>query len=65
MLDGVEHIKELRLVLSDDEDLRPPQIRANLLRLHGLSMDVVRHGDRAKARSLFHLVADLNMQVSR
>ncbi len=44
LLDAVGHVDELRGYLNDGEYGRPPEIRDDLLKLHGMAMDVVNNG---------------------
>jgi hypothetical protein len=44
LLDTVGHVDELRGQLGDGEYSQPPEIRTDLLKLHGLAMDVVNNG---------------------
>ena len=41
LLDAVDHIDEVRQAIGDEEDGRPPEPRSDLLKLHGLAMDLV------------------------
>lgn len=63
LLDAVDLVDELRDHLNDREDGAPPELRDDLLKLHGLAMAVVNHGDKAKAQALFDLATDLQDQV--
>lgn len=63
LLKAVKHVDSLRVALADDYDLRPPEIRQDLLKLHGLAMDVVNSGYRSKANEMFELALDLECQV--
>jgi hypothetical protein len=45
----------LRDILSDDRNGRPPEIRDELLRLHGLAMAVFNEGSRDSVADLFSL----------
>ncbi len=44
LLDAVGHVDDLRGYLSDGEYGRPPEMRDDLLKLHGMAMDVVNNG---------------------
>ncbi len=44
LLDAVGHVDELRGYLNDGEYGRPPEIRNDLLKLHGMAMYVVNNG---------------------
>jgi hypothetical protein len=64
LLDAVDALDEARGVLGDDEHGGPPRLRTNLLRLHGLAMDVVGEGFVSKAAGMFDLADDLALEVS-
>lgn len=42
----------------------PPEIRNDLLKLHGLAMDVVNEGVADRAQALFHLAFEIEDQLS-
>lgn len=64
LLDAVDHIDEVRYAIGDDEDNRPPELRTNMLTLHGLAMEVVNNGHLGDANEMFDLADDLSLQVS-
>ena len=57
--DAVDALDEVRGFLCDDEHGGPPPLRTNLLRLHGLAMDVVGEGLVSEAAQMFDLADDL------
>ncbi len=63
LLDAVNEIDKTRQHLGDGENWKPPQIRTDLLRLHGLAMDVVNNGWMDNVQKLFDMAGDLEMQV--
>ena len=63
LLEAVDHIDEARGYLADGENLEPPEIRQGLMKLHGLAMEVVNEGQNEKAREMFDLAMDLDMQI--
>lgn len=42
ILQSIDHLDQIRYILADAEDLRPPQIRHDLLNLHGLLFKIIR-----------------------
>lgn len=63
LLDAVDHIDEVRQSIGDQEYNRPPELRTNLLKLHGLAMDVVNNGFTSSADEMFDLADELSLQV--
>lgn len=64
LLDVVDHIDEVRYAIGDDENGRPPELRTDLLKLHGLAMEVVSGAYLSGADEMFDLADDLSLQVS-
>ena len=64
LLTAVDKIDKARGHLGDGENWEQPQIRTDLLTLHGLAMEVVNNGWTSKARQLFEMAYDLEDQVS-
>lgn len=62
LLRAVDAVDELRTYLNDQEHYSPPQIRTDLLKLHGLAMAVVNEGSRSQVAELFMLADDLGAQ---
>lgn len=62
LLTAVDQLDTVRGLLRDD-GFAPPEIRNDLLKLHGLAMDVVNNGFVHKAPDLFELADDLSFQV--
>ena len=60
---AVEHVDVLRQLLSDGPNLRPPQIRDDLHRLHQLTMDVVNQGQLTQCEEMFNLAFDIEAQL--
>ena len=65
MLDAVDAVDNLRDDLNDGDHSRPPKIRINLLKLHGLAMAVVNEGAVSQAPEMFDLAMDLEDQVNQ
>ena len=63
ILTTIQHIDQLRVVLADDEDFRPPQIRDDLLRLHQLAMEFVNYGDPQTGREVRDKAFDLQDNI--
>ncbi|AAZ38079.1 putative TnpA repressor protein (plasmid) [Pseudomonas savastanoi pv. phaseolicola 1448A] len=63
LLRAVDAVDELRGDLNDNPDGRPPQLRADLLRLHQLAMAVFNEGSRSQVAELFDFAVDLQDQV--
>lgn len=61
---AVDSVDSLRAELNDGENLEPPELRSDLLKLHGLAMAVVNEGERDKASKMFDLAMDLENQIS-
>ncbi len=64
LLSAVEHVDKLRQHLGDGENFQPPEIRADLLKLHQLTMGVVNSGWESRAGKMFELAHELDMQVA-
>jgi hypothetical protein len=64
LLAAVDQLDQVRGVLADGDHWEPPEIRTHLLKLHQLAMEVVNQGGTSKARELFALAGDLEIQVS-
>jgi hypothetical protein len=64
LLRAVDAVDELRDDLNDGEDGRPPQLRTDLLKLHGLAMAVFNEGGRSQVAKLFDFAMDLEDQVN-
>ena len=60
---AVDKVDELRGILADGEGGQPPEIRDDLLKLHGLAMDVVNQGVTSKAEAFFELAQGIESQV--
>ena len=65
ILEAVDHIDHARSYLSDGGNLRPPEIRTELLKMHSTAMNIVRHGNKDKEtlREFFDTANDLSMQL--
>lgn len=61
---AVENIDTLRGLLADRENGEPPEIRDDLLKLHGLAIEVVNNGVTSKAEALFELAQAIEFQVT-
>ena len=63
LLAAIKKVDFLRRELADGYDLRPPEIRQDLFKLHDLAMDVINNGYRNKANEMFNLAFDIEYQV--
>ena len=64
LLGAVDHIDQARTHLGDGENWKPPQMRTDLLKLHGLAMDVINNGWTSKAKELFEMAFDIEDQLT-
>lgn len=64
ILNSVDKIDKMRSHLGDGENWEPPQIRTDLLKLHGLAMDVVNKGWTSSSPELFEMAMDLEDQIT-
>ena len=58
LLAAIDDVDTMRAALSGD-GLKPPEIRDQLLRLHGLAVRVVKEGSQRQAVELFDLASKL------
>ncbi len=65
LLTAVDSLDALRGHLNDREHFQPPEIRDELLKLHGLAMRVIGAGARGGAAEMFDLAEDLEEQVAQ
>ena len=65
MLSPVDSLDALRGYLNDREDFQAPEIRGELLKLHGLAMKVIGAGARGGATEMFDLAEDLEEQITQ
>ena len=63
LLDAVGHVDKLRGHLGDGEQFQSPEIRTDLLKLHGLAMDVVNNGWDSQLREMAELATGLEDQT--
>ena len=63
LLTAVDHVDELRGHLGDGEHFQPPEIRTDLLKLHGLAMDVVNNGWESRPGEMAELAVELEDQT--
>ena len=63
LLTAVDKVDELRRMLMDGEDGEPPEIRDDLLRLHGLAMEVMNNGVTSKVEAFFELAQGIESQI--
>ena len=64
-MSAVDSLDALRGYLNDREDFQPPEIRGELLKLHGLAMKVIRNGTLGGAAEMFALAEDLEEQAAQ
>ena len=62
LLEAVDSLDTIRGILADGDHLEPPQIRNDLLKLHGLDMDVFNHGHPVD-EEMTNLAWDIESQV--
>jgi thiamine kinase-like enzyme len=62
ILDAVDALDEVRYVMSDDDDLKPPEIRRQLLRIHTLAFKQLGEGSTLRDEEVEEL-ADLIEKV--
>lgn len=65
LLSAVDSFDALRGYLNDPDDFQPPEMRGELLKLHGLAMKVIGAGARGGAAEMFDLAEDLEEQVAQ
>jgi hypothetical protein len=63
LLDAVGHVDELRGYLNDGEYGRPPEIRDDLLKLHGMAMDVVNNGWDTDLKKMAELAVGIEDEI--
>ena len=63
LLDAVGQVDELRGYLNDGEYGRPPEIRDDLLKLHGLAMDVVNNGWDTDLKKMAELAVGIEDEI--
>ena len=63
LLRAVDAIDEMRDHLNDRQDGAPPELRTDLLRLHGLAMAAINNGSRSRVLELFDLASDIDERV--
>lgn len=63
LLEAVGHVDELRDHLGDGEYFQPPEIRTDLLKLHGLAVDVINNGWDSQLGEMAELAVELEMQT--
>lgn len=64
LLEAVDLVDNLRGHLGDGEHFQPPEIRTELLKLHGMAMDVVNNGWDSQIQEMAELALDLEQQTS-
>jgi hypothetical protein len=65
LLNAVDSFDALRGYLNDRDNFQPPEIRGDLLKLHGLAMKVIGAGARGGATEMFDLAEDLEGQIAQ
>jgi len=63
LLEAVDLVDNLRGHLGDGEHFQPPEIRSNLLKLHGLAMEVINNGWDGQIKEMAELAFDLEEQT--
>ena len=64
LIRAIDELDKMRGHLNDGDHHKPPEIRNDLLKLHGLAMDVVNEGVADRAQALFHLAFEIEDQLS-
>ena len=62
LLDAVDQLDTIRGIIADGDNLEPPQIRTDLLKLHGLAMHVVNEG-YPPDEDFYDLASDIEFQI--
>ncbi len=64
ILDAVDHLDEVRPIISDD-DFRPPEIRIKLLKLHKVAMELINTGseDKKKLDQLLEMAREIDDEI--
>ena len=63
LLEAVDLVDSLRGYLGDGEHFQPPEIRTDLLKLHGLAWDVVNNGWNGQIKEMAELAVELEEQT--
>lgn len=65
LLTSVDQLDSVRGVLADEAHYEPPEIRDDLMKLHGLAMEVANNGETSakKVHEMFMLADDIESQV--
>ncbi len=66
LLDAVDALDAMRGILADGEDCRPPQLRIDLMNLHGVAMKVCNYSgneSRERERELFEAATEIEDEV--
>ena len=63
LLRAVDSIDEARDYLNDGDHCNPPQLRTDLLKLHGLAMGVFDEGSRSQVAKMFEMAVDIEDEV--
>ena len=64
LLHAIDELDKMRGHLNDQEHHNPPEIRGDLLKLHGLAMAVVNEGAADRAQAMFDLAFKIEDQLS-
>jgi hypothetical protein len=64
LLTALDRLDQVRAILADGNHGQPPEIRTELLRLHGLAMEAINQGQPGFVPELFELAGALEMQVA-
>ena len=63
LLEAVNDLDNIRSILADGEQLEPPKLRKDLLKLHGLATQVCNEGWDDEQNELFELAAEVQDDV--
>ena len=63
LLHAVDELDKMRGHLNDRESFNPPEIRHDLLKLHGLAMEVINEGSVSGAQEMFDLAHEIQDQL--
>ena len=64
LLTALDQLDQVRAILADGQHGQPPELRTELLRLHGLAMAAINQGRPDVVPELFDLAGALEMQVA-
>lgn len=63
LLEALNTLDEVRGSLADGDDLTPPEIRTDLMKLHDIALDVFAYGGSGRSGEMFELAAELDLEI--